>query len=233
MKASEREILWVMRVGIFFVAALATVMGITINSVYGLWFLCADLVYVVLFPQLCCVVYVKHSNTYGSFAAYWVGLLLRLIGGEPLIGLPALLKYPFYDYNEKKQLFPFRTFAMLASFMVTLLVSYVTKFLFENELLRKEFDLFKCVTNIPQEAIALNESITIDELSKLNVNQVNTGSSMIAFNANKKYDEMSEERKRKLSYDSHIKNSNNMTTKLNLPTAYSNEIMRDKNITDD
>ena len=32
-----------------------------------------DLVYVVLFPQLTCVVYVKWCNTYGSFAGYVIG----------------------------------------------------------------------------------------------------------------------------------------------------------------
>ena len=64
-EAGEIEILWVMRVGIFLVTALATAMGLTIKSVYGLWFLCSDLVYVVLFPQLFCVVYMKNTITYG------------------------------------------------------------------------------------------------------------------------------------------------------------------------
>uniref|UniRef100_A0A1I7WWS4 Dolichyl-P-Glc:Glc(2)Man(9)GlcNAc(2)-PP-dolichol alpha-1,2-glucosyltransferase n=1 Tax=Heterorhabditis bacteriophora TaxID=37862 RepID=A0A1I7WWS4_HETBA len=35
-----------------------------------LTYLCADLVYVILFPQLVCVVYMKNSNTYGSLAGY-------------------------------------------------------------------------------------------------------------------------------------------------------------------
>ena len=37
-----------------------------------------DLVYVVLFPQLTCVVYVKWCNTYGSFAGYIIGELFPL-----------------------------------------------------------------------------------------------------------------------------------------------------------
>lgn len=37
IKASEMEIIWVMRVSIFVVGALATVMALTIPSIYGLW----------------------------------------------------------------------------------------------------------------------------------------------------------------------------------------------------
>lgn len=58
LQASEFEIVWVMRACVFWFGALATVMGILIKSIYGLWSLCSDLVYVILFPQLVCVVYV-------------------------------------------------------------------------------------------------------------------------------------------------------------------------------
>ena len=182
IQASEREILWVMRIGIFFVTLLATIMGITIETVYGLWFLCADLVYVVLFPQLCCVVYLKRTNTYGSFVAYWVGLTLRVLGGDSLLHIPPIIKYPFFDASVNKQLFPFRTLAMLATFLTTIVVSYSTNYLFENEYIRKEYDIFKCVTNIPQEAIALKESTTVDELSKLNLTHLNTDLNLKRYN---------------------------------------------------
>ena len=59
-----------MRFAIIMVGGLATVMALTIQSIYGLWYLCADLVYVILFPQLLCVVYFKRSNTYGCLAGY-------------------------------------------------------------------------------------------------------------------------------------------------------------------
>ena len=98
-KAGEREILWVMRIGIFLVTALATLMGLTIKSVYGLWFLCSDLVYVVLFPQLFCVVYFKRTNTYGSMVAYWTGIILRLLAGESLFGIRPVIKYPLFAYR--------------------------------------------------------------------------------------------------------------------------------------
>jgi len=41
-------------------------MAIYIKSIYGLFVLCADFVYVVLFPQLTLVLYVPWINTYGA-----------------------------------------------------------------------------------------------------------------------------------------------------------------------
>ena len=35
--ASETEILWVMRIAIFIVGAMATAMALTIKTIYGLW----------------------------------------------------------------------------------------------------------------------------------------------------------------------------------------------------
>ena len=155
------------------VTALATLMGLTIKSVYGLWFLCSDLVYVVLFPQLFCVVYLKYTNTYGSMVAYWVGIIMRLLAGESLFNLRPIIKYPLFDEENDVQKFPFRTISMLISFALNIAVSLLTKFIFEREYLSKKWDLFQCVTNIPIEAIALKDSVTVDEFSKLNASNLN------------------------------------------------------------
>ena len=74
-----------MRIGIFLVGAGAAGIGILVSSIYVLWFLCSDLVYVILFPQLLCVVYVPFTNTYGSLAAYITGFLFRILIGETII----------------------------------------------------------------------------------------------------------------------------------------------------
>lgn len=169
LQASEREIIWVMRVAIFGVGILATAMAITITTIYGLWFLCADLVYVILFPQLVSVVYLDDTNTYGSLAGYIIGLLFRILGGEPLIHLPAIIKYPWYDTDNDIQLFPFRTFSMLLCFFTILFFSYVTKIIFENGYLPKHYDIFMCVVNIPEEVISLKEpSLENGEMTVLN-----------------------------------------------------------------
>lgn len=95
--------------------------------------MCSDLVYCMLFPQLLMVVHFKHHcNTYGSLAAYIMAFFVRLSGGEPYLGLPALIQYPGYRETGKpelpfEQLFPFRTVAMLVSLMTLVGVSYGTK----------------------------------------------------------------------------------------------------------
>ena len=86
--------------------------------------MCSDLVYVILFPQLLIVVHFKTwCNTYGSLAAYIAGMFIRLAGGEPLVGLPPLIKYPMYSEEDGMQLFPFRTMAMIVSMFLLLAVS--------------------------------------------------------------------------------------------------------------
>lgn len=143
-----------MRISIFGVGILATVMGIVVDSIYALWFLCSDLVYVVLFPQLLCVIYVPWTNTYGSLAGYILGLFFRLAGGEATLGVPILIKYPFYNEADG-QLFPFKTLCMLISMISILSVSFVTKYIFEHAILPAKMDVFMCVVNSPDEAIAL------------------------------------------------------------------------------
>ena len=144
-----------MRFGIFGVGAMATAMAITVDSIYDLWFLCSDLVYVVLFPQLVSVVYLSGTNTYGSLAGFIFGLFFRLTGGEPSLGLNPLVKYPFYDTVENAQLFPFKTLCMCISFMSIIGVSYPLKYLFESGRLPRNWDVFMCIVNIPEEAVSL------------------------------------------------------------------------------
>lgn len=156
-----------MRVAIFGVGLMATLMAIFVDSIYGLWYLCSDLVYVILFPQLISVVYLKDTNTYGSLAGYLIGLFFRLAGGEPMLRLPPLIKYPLYT-DEHGQQFPFKTFAMLLNFAAILIFSYGSKLLFENGYLQKRHDVFKCVVNIEEEHIALAEKIgSVGELTVL------------------------------------------------------------------
>ena len=142
-QASEKEVVWVMRVSVIVFAVAATSMALVVDSIYTLWALCSDLVYVILFPQLCCVIYLQGTNTYGSFMGYLVGLVLRIGGGESSIGLMAFIKYPYYNEVDG-QLFPFRTLAMLASFATIVAVSYLLKFLFERDILPPSLDFLHC-----------------------------------------------------------------------------------------
>uniref|UniRef100_A0A915Q563 High-affinity choline transporter 1 n=1 Tax=Setaria digitata TaxID=48799 RepID=A0A915Q563_9BILA len=167
--AHEEEVICVMRIAIVAVGFSATLMALTINSIYGLWYLCADLVYVILFPQLVCVVYFKQSNTYGSVTGYIVGLLLRLSGGEPLLSFPAFIHYPMYEEVTNAdgtilgtQFFPFRTMAMLGSFIACIGTSYLSEYLFSNGILPTGMDFLKCIVNIPPERIALHSDVSFN-----------------------------------------------------------------------
>jgi high affinity choline transporter 7 len=153
--ASEKEVIAVMRMAIVMVGMLATFMALTIQSIYGLWYLCADLVYVILFPQLLCVVYFARSNTYGCLSAYIVGLLMRLSGGEPLLHFPAFVHYPMYDAESGSQYFPFKTLSMLASLSTCISVSLLTEYLFRSGRLQPELDVLGCVVNISSERVIL------------------------------------------------------------------------------
>uniref|UniRef100_A0A3B3VK39 High affinity choline transporter 1 n=1 Tax=Poecilia latipinna TaxID=48699 RepID=A0A3B3VK39_9TELE len=157
--ASDTEIVWVMRITIFVFGALATAMALLTGSVYGLWYLSSDLVYVIIFPQLLSVLFVKGTNTYGSVAAYIFGLLLRIGGGEPYLRLPPFIYYPGWVIEKKvhlisgdveyfvQQRFPFKSVSMVASFLANVVFSYLTKYLFESGMLSHKYDFMDAVVS--------------------------------------------------------------------------------------
>ncbi|XP_037646752.1 high-affinity choline transporter 1 [Sebastes umbrosus] len=157
--ASDREIVWVMRITIFVFGGLATVMALVTGTVYGLWYLSSDLVYVIIFPQLLSVLFVKGTNTYGSVAAYLFGVVLRIGGGEPYLQLPPFIYYPGWTTEERihhmtgemeevvVQKFPFKTVSMLASFLGNVAVSYLAKYLFESGKISHKYDFLDAVVS--------------------------------------------------------------------------------------
>lgn len=144
-----------MRIGIFLVGAGAAGIGILVSSIYVLWYLCSDLVYVILFPQLLCVVYVPLTNTYGSLSAYIVGFVFRILIGEPSLNIPALINFGPY--------IPPKTLCMIISLTTILVVSVIAKIVFEKRVLPPQLDILHCLVNIPNEVLPLKESTTTDE----------------------------------------------------------------------
>ena len=123
----ESGLRMILRGSIIVLGVIATVLAIQVQSVYALWYLCAELVYVILFPQLVLSLYVRRVNGIGALVGSTVGLLLRLGGGEPMIGLQPVLNYPWYDEAIGSQ-FPLRTFAMICGLVTSVVVSRVTLF---------------------------------------------------------------------------------------------------------
>ncbi|KAH9514415.1 hypothetical protein Btru_025196 [Bulinus truncatus] len=144
VKMSNRAHIWTMRVAQLVITALACYMAISVESIYGLWVLCSDFVYVLLFPQLLCVLYFDGSNTYGSLASFITGLSLRLLGGDNVLNIPAVIQYPYYDAGSNTQMFPFRTLSMVASLVTLFMVSYLAKLVFSLGYLPDYLDVFGC-----------------------------------------------------------------------------------------
>jgi solute carrier family 5 (high affinity choline transporter), member 7 len=106
------------RSSILLFGAMATVLALRVQSVQALWFFTSDLVFVLLFPQLLFALFDSKVNRTGSIVAFAVSLVLRVGGGEPLLGLPAFIPYP--------DSVPFRTLAAVTGMVLLPLVSRST-----------------------------------------------------------------------------------------------------------
>jgi solute carrier family 5 (high affinity choline transporter), member 7 len=108
----------VIRSSILLFGALATVLALKVQSVQALWFFTSDLVFVLLFPQLLFALFDSKVNRTGSIVAFAASLVLRVGGGEPLLGLPPFISYP--------ETVPFRTLAAATGLVLLPLVSRAT-----------------------------------------------------------------------------------------------------------
>ena len=137
-----------MRVCILIVGIIATIIALSVRTIYGIFTLCTDLVYVILFPQLLCVVHLPFSNSYGALVSFVVSLLLRLLSGEPLFAFPACIRWPYAvdDGNGiYTQRFPFKTLIMLMGLILIIVVSYVSESLFTSGKIPAKYDVFEQV----------------------------------------------------------------------------------------
>lgn len=124
-KASREQLEKVIRLAILLIGAAATVIALNVRSVYALWYLCADLVYCILFPQLTTALFFRRANRYGAAAGLATSFALRIGGGESMLGVPPLLPYPMIENGAV--LFPFRTLAMLSGLLMIIGVSLLTQ----------------------------------------------------------------------------------------------------------
>ena len=124
------------RLSIALLGAGAVVMALKVQSVQALWFFTSDLIFVLLFPQLIFALFDPKVNRAGSVVAFTVSLVLRLGGGEPLLGLPHFIPYPeifagllpgepasWYDAETGAILFPFKTLAAMIGLLLLPTVS--------------------------------------------------------------------------------------------------------------
>ncbi|XP_053731662.1 high-affinity choline transporter 1-like [Synchiropus splendidus] len=143
-RASEQEIQWVIRASVVVVGLAGTSLTFLDNSVLMIWMLRSDLTYTLMLPQIVCVLFFNFSNAYGAVLGCVTGMLLRILCGEPLLGLPPLIKFPgctlvngIYIQHS-----PIRTICMLSATVAILFFSYVTQVLFRRGVFPEKWDIF-------------------------------------------------------------------------------------------
>ncbi len=135
---SAAQLKRIIRGSIGVLGGAAVVLALKVESVQALWFFTSDLVFVLLFPQLVYALFDGKTNLAGSTVGFAVSLALRLGGGEPLFGIPPLIRYPeiinavfpmdvarWYDATGAL-LFPYKTLAAAAGLILIPLVSRMT-----------------------------------------------------------------------------------------------------------
>ena len=77
------------------VGLIATTMAVKLKSVYKLFHMSGDIVYALLFPQLTAAMFMpEYVNWFGSTCAFFVGVILRFLSGEPFLGIDAYIHWP-------------------------------------------------------------------------------------------------------------------------------------------
>merc|ERR1719348_1991833 len=69
-KAGEKEVIYALWVCICINCIIATSLAIEYKSIYELFVLCGDFMFVIVFPQLTLVLYWELANTYGSVMSF-------------------------------------------------------------------------------------------------------------------------------------------------------------------
>lgn len=167
-QVSDRELQWVIRVTILVVGVGGTSLTYLDTRVMAFWILSSDLSYTIMLPQLVCVLFIKASNGYGSAAGFTLAFLMRVLCGEAMFSLPAVLRFPSGTWEDGVyvQRWPFKTICMLSSLCSIVAVSYISSFLFKKGILPESWDVFKVTSQggSPLEADNENEKVTSEPM---------------------------------------------------------------------
>ena len=134
---SEKEVIIALYVCIIINCVIATILAIVYRSIYDLFVLCGDFMFVIVFPQLTLVLYWELANTYGSVSSFVVGLVLRLLCGDKTLGLPATIEFgrvyggPCPTLEDPDKLcygpMPYRLFVTIIGAAVHVIIRFLTK----------------------------------------------------------------------------------------------------------